>query len=42
MAQANETGQLSWLLDSLVGGLEHVRQALILSRAANRPQGEWP
>ncbi len=32
MAPANAAGQLSWLLDSLVGRLEHVRQALILSR----------
>src|SRR5260370_25476480 len=32
MATANAAGQLSWLLDSLVGRLEHVRQALILSR----------
>ena len=32
MAPATAAGQLSWLLDSLVGRLEHVRQALILSR----------
>jgi predicted regulator of Ras-like GTPase activity (Roadblock/LC7/MglB family) len=32
MAQENATGQLSWLLDSLVGRLEHVHQALVLSR----------
>ena len=32
MAQADTTGQLSWLLDNLVDQVEHVRQALILSR----------
>ena len=32
MAQTDTTGQLSWLLDNLVGQVEHVQQALILSR----------
>ena len=32
MAQTDTTGQLSWLLDNLVDQVEHVRQALILSR----------
>jgi predicted regulator of Ras-like GTPase activity (Roadblock/LC7/MglB family) len=32
MMQANTTGQLSWLLDNLVTRVEHVRQALVLSR----------
>jgi predicted regulator of Ras-like GTPase activity (Roadblock/LC7/MglB family) len=32
MAVDNATGQLSWLLDGLVERLEHVRQALVLSR----------
>ncbi len=32
MAQATGAGELSWLLDSLVGGVDHVRQAVILSR----------
>ena len=32
MAQENPAGQLSWLLDNLVGRVEHVRQAVILSR----------
>ena len=32
MAQTDTTGQLSWLLDNLVNQVEHVRQALILSR----------
>ena len=32
MAQADTAGQLSWLLDSLVGRVEPVRQALVLSR----------
>jgi uncharacterized protein len=32
MAQADTTGQLSWLLDNLVDQVEHVQQALILSR----------
>ena len=32
MAQTDTTGQLNWLLDNLVGQVEHVRQALILSR----------
>jgi predicted regulator of Ras-like GTPase activity (Roadblock/LC7/MglB family) len=32
MMQANTTGQLSWLLDNLVARVEHVRQALVLSR----------
>ena len=32
MAQADTTGQLSWLLDNLVDQVEHVRQAVVLSR----------
>jgi predicted regulator of Ras-like GTPase activity (Roadblock/LC7/MglB family) len=32
MAQADEGGQLSWLLDNLVEQTEHVDQALVLSR----------
>src|SRR5258708_11484739 len=32
MAPATAAGPLRWLLDSLVGRLEHVRQALSLSR----------
>ena len=32
MAQIDTTGQLSWLLDNLVDQVEHVQQALILSR----------
>ncbi len=32
MAQTDTTGQLSWLLDNLVSQVEHVEQALILSR----------
>ena len=32
MAQADTTGQLSWLLDNLVDQVEHVQQALVLSR----------
>jgi predicted regulator of Ras-like GTPase activity (Roadblock/LC7/MglB family) len=32
MAQTNTAGQLSWLLDNLVAQVEHVQQALILSR----------
>jgi predicted regulator of Ras-like GTPase activity (Roadblock/LC7/MglB family) len=32
MAQPNMAGQLSWLLDNLVGQVEGVRQALVLSR----------
>src|SRR5450755_2666127 len=32
MAQTNTAGQLSWLLDSLVGRIEPVRQAVVLSR----------
>ncbi|HEX9033767.1 MAG TPA: roadblock/LC7 domain-containing protein [Streptosporangiaceae bacterium] len=34
MAQADTTaaGQLSWLLDNLVGRVDHVRQAVVLSR----------
>lgn len=32
MTQANPAGQLSWLLDNLVGRVQHVRQALVLSR----------
>ena len=32
MAQTDTTGELSWLLDNLVDQVEHVQQALILSR----------
>ena len=32
MTQANTAGQLGWLLDNLVGRVQHVRQALVLSR----------
>jgi predicted regulator of Ras-like GTPase activity (Roadblock/LC7/MglB family) len=32
MAQATTAGQLSWLLDNLVERVEHVSQALVLSR----------
>src|SRR5581483_1937540 len=32
MAKTDTTGQLSWLLDNLVNQVEHVQQALILSR----------
>jgi predicted regulator of Ras-like GTPase activity (Roadblock/LC7/MglB family) len=32
MAQTDTTGQLSWLLDNLVDQVEHVQQALLLSR----------
>lgn len=32
MAKTDTTGQLSWLLDNLVDQVEHVQQALILSR----------
>jgi predicted regulator of Ras-like GTPase activity (Roadblock/LC7/MglB family) len=32
MAQAETTGQLNWLLDNLVSQVEHVQQAIILSR----------
>ena len=32
MAQTDTTGQLAWLLDNLVDQVEHVQQALILSR----------
>jgi predicted regulator of Ras-like GTPase activity (Roadblock/LC7/MglB family) len=32
MTQANAAGQLGWLLDNLVGRVQHVRQALVLSR----------
>jgi predicted regulator of Ras-like GTPase activity (Roadblock/LC7/MglB family) len=32
MAAEHATGQLSWLLDSLIARLEHVQQALVLSR----------
>src|ERR1700761_3596476 len=32
MAQTETAGQLSWLLDNLVNQVEHVRQALVLSR----------
>jgi len=32
MTQTDTTGQLSWLLDNLVNQVEHVQQALVLSR----------
>jgi predicted regulator of Ras-like GTPase activity (Roadblock/LC7/MglB family) len=32
MAQTDTTGQLSWLLDNLVDQVQHVQQAVILSR----------
>ena len=32
MTQANAAGQLGWLLDNLVGRVQHVRQVLVLSR----------
>ena len=32
MTQTDMTGQLNWLLDNLVTQVEHVQQALILSR----------
>jgi predicted regulator of Ras-like GTPase activity (Roadblock/LC7/MglB family) len=32
MTQTDTTGQLSWLLDNLVHQVEHVQQALVLSR----------
>jgi predicted regulator of Ras-like GTPase activity (Roadblock/LC7/MglB family) len=32
MAQTDTTGQLSWLLDNMVSQVEHVEQAIILSR----------
>jgi len=32
MAPTDTTGQLSWLLDNLVNKVEHIKQALILSR----------
>src|SRR4029077_11921845 len=32
MEQTDTTGQLSWLLDNLVDQVEHVQQALVLSR----------
>ena len=32
MAQTDATGQLSWLLDNMVDQVEHVQQAIILSR----------
>jgi len=32
MTQADAAGQLGWLLDNLVGRVQHVRQALVLSR----------
>ncbi|MGD0701063.1 MAG: roadblock/LC7 domain-containing protein [Trebonia sp.] len=32
MAQTDTIGQLSWLLDNLVNQVEHVQQALVLSR----------
>jgi len=32
MTQTDTTGQLSWLLDNMVSQVEHVQQAIILSR----------
>jgi len=32
MTQADAAGQLGWLLDNLAGRVQHVRQALVLSR----------
>jgi len=32
MTEANAAGQLGWLLDNLVGRVQHVQQALVLSR----------
>ncbi len=32
MAQGNTAGQLSWLLDNLVGRVDPIRQAVVLSR----------
>jgi predicted regulator of Ras-like GTPase activity (Roadblock/LC7/MglB family) len=32
MTQTDTTGQLSWLLDNLVTQVEHVQQAIVLSR----------
>jgi predicted regulator of Ras-like GTPase activity (Roadblock/LC7/MglB family) len=32
MTQTDMTGQLNWLLDNLVAQVEHVQQALVLSR----------
>ena len=32
MAETDTVGQLSWLLDNLVNQVEHVQQALVLSR----------
>jgi predicted regulator of Ras-like GTPase activity (Roadblock/LC7/MglB family) len=32
MTQPSAAGQLGWLLDNLVGRVQHVRQALVLSR----------
>jgi predicted regulator of Ras-like GTPase activity (Roadblock/LC7/MglB family) len=32
MATPDTTGQLSWLLDNLVNQVEHIQQALVLSR----------
>jgi len=32
MTEESTAGQLNWLLDNLVGRVEHVRQAVILSR----------
>lgn len=32
MLQANTAGQLSWLLDNLVGRVDSIRQAVVLSR----------
>ena len=32
MAEASTAGQLNWLLDNMVGRVQHIRQALVLSR----------
>jgi predicted regulator of Ras-like GTPase activity (Roadblock/LC7/MglB family) len=32
MAQTDTTGQLSWLLDNFVAQVDHIQQALVLSR----------
>jgi predicted regulator of Ras-like GTPase activity (Roadblock/LC7/MglB family) len=32
MTEASTAGQLSWLLDNLVTKVEHVRQAVLLSK----------
>jgi predicted regulator of Ras-like GTPase activity (Roadblock/LC7/MglB family) len=32
MTQASTTGEMNWLLDNLIGRVDHIRQAVILSR----------